>query len=806
MTTLDWPLGGARAPASVRAGWTPLQVAATHFGLIAFAWTAYLCWLSTGAVVPWDSKNHFYPMFRFLADSLARGEAPTWNPYHFGGFPSAADPQSLLFTPTMFAFAWAFPKASMQAFDAAVLAHLVGGGFGVLALFRMRRWAPEGALLAAMAFVLGGSASARLQHTGMVFSYAFLPIAFALLETALERRSKLWAAAFGVAAALMTLGRDQVAFLGGLTLISYVAWRAVAAPSVWGYLRPRIGVLAVAALVGAAILAVPTLLTLQLLAASNRPAIAFGVAVTGSLAPVNLATLLAPNVFGSLNWDYSYFGPGYETSPEPDWTDRNVNYLYLGLVPAVLFVWHGLAGRRLFDNGARFFALLALLALIYAIGRATPLFAWAFDLMPGVSLYRRPADATFLLNFALSICAGYLLHRYIRDGAPRVEWRRPLPALAAGATLLGVLAVLILALDFAADQKKLGQALTSLLPQLALAGAALAALALAPDARRGRAVALALVALTGADLVWRNAASSLNAEAATRYSVYDRMTATESAALSALRTDMAQRAAEGGRPRVEVLGLSGPWMNASMALRLEDTIGYNPLRIAEYQRAVGPGENAGDVSLRHFPETFRGYRCRLASLLGVEYLVIDRPIADWPHHIPRPKSATEIFAGEHMYVYRFNKAQPRAFLAGRVIPADLATVLDEKALPEFDKTREALVEGDQRGQLWSRLSSEPAADAGPAGEVRIVGYANDRVSIEVNAERAGLLVLHDLYYPGWTAEVDGAATPVVRANLLFRGVEVGAGRHRVEFIFRPFSLANLAAAASSLRGHVEEGE
>lgn len=50
-----------------------------------------------------------------------------------------------------------------------------------------------------------------------------------------------------------------------------------------------------------------------------------------------------------------------------------------------------------------------------------------------------------------------------------------------------------------------------------------------------------------------------------------------------------------------------------MVLGLEDTLGYNPLRISTYERAVGPGENAVDPNGRHFPGTFRGYKCTLAS-------------------------------------------------------------------------------------------------------------------------------------------------------------------------------------------------
>ena len=50
----------------------------------------------------------------------------------------------------------------------------------------------------------------------------------------------------------------------------------------------------------------------------------------------------------------------------------------------------------------------------------------------------------------------------------------------------------------------------------------------------------------------------------------------------------------------------------------------------------------------------------------------------------------------------------------------------------------------------------------------------------------------------------GERRPILRANLLFRGVEIGPGRHRVEFHFRPMSLENLVAAASDLVESEEE--
>jgi hypothetical protein len=61
----------------------------------------------------------------------------------------------------------------------------------------------------------------------------------------------------------------------------------------------------------------------------------------------------------------------------------------------------------------------------------------------------------------------------------------------------------------------------------------------------------------------------------------------------------------------------------------------------------------------------------------------------------------------------------------------------------------------------------------------------DRLVVDVEASGNGHLVVAEAYQDGWKASLDGAAVPVEPANVLFRAVEVPAGRHRVELRYRP---------------------
>ena len=57
---------------------------------------------------------------------------------------------------------------------------------------------------------------------------------------------------------------------------------------------------------------------------------------------------------------------------------------------------------------------MLVVALLYMLGRYTPLYALAFDYVPGINLFRRPVDGAFVFVAALAILVGHLLEDYVR--------------------------------------------------------------------------------------------------------------------------------------------------------------------------------------------------------------------------------------------------------------------------------------------------------------------------------------------------------------------------------------------------------
>lgn len=746
-------------------------------------------WIVTDTVVPWDSKNQFYAFFRFLASTLHDGHAPFWNPYHYGGHPSVADPQSLIFAPPFVLWALFDPAPSIRVFDLIVYAHLAVGGLAVGALGWRAGWPMPASILAAVIFMFGGPASGRLQHSGIIISYGLFPLALLLMQVAMARGSMTAASGFGVVAAVLALGRNHEALLLCFVLAGVLAAEILSAEDRRRYLRERGAVLATMAVVGALLLAVPLLLTVQFAQLSNRPEVPLDKALEASLYPANLASLAVANVLGSLESTQVYWGPNHDTLPAVGATDRSFNYLFVGAASTIVVLWFGIAGGGVMRRANRVMAAVLLLALLYALGRYTPLYALAFQYVPGVSLFRRPIDGTFVLVAALALLAGQLLADYVREGVPRVaRWR--LAIVAAGA--LGIVAWAVL---FSQISNRGWASLWEVAKVAPLALLVIVALALARTAQT-RTAAAALVAMVAtAELIWCSAASTLNAEGPGYYSVLQTPVGDDAQALGVLERELESRHSNGERPRIEVVGVSGSWQNLAMARGLEATNGYNPLRIGSYDRLVAPGETTHIVDQRLFPASFPGYDCTLARELGLEYLVLGRPIEEVPHLRRRPVTDV-LLAGPKVWIYRLRMAEPRVRFIRRVLLADADAQVKAGQFGVSPGGDTAVVD-DQTAPsrlYWSTTGRRGGSWAD------ILAWSPGRVEIEVESDQPGIIIAHDIYYPGWVAEIDGRPAPVLRTNVLFRGVEVSEGHHVVVFRFAPFSLANLSRAFLGLFG------
>ena len=748
----DWPL--VPAVAALVAGW------------LVIAWP----WLSGTYTIPWDGKAHFAPQVQFLAASLGRGEWPGWTPNVFSGQPQIADPQALIFSPPMMLLALSDPSPSLWAIDATVLATMLAGGIGILVYARERRWHWAGALIAALVFMFGGSMAWRLQHFGQVMSLAYLPWALVALEIAIARGRVLAGIAAGLVGAAILLGRDQVGLLAIYLLATFVVWRLFAEAGWWQRLQRAALPLGLGTLAGLVAVAIPLVLTVLLAEQSNRPTIDLAGAGAGSLHPALLITAVVPNLFGAAGEMADYWGP-----PSFVWENtglfiaQNMGVMYLGALPLmalVIAVWRGTALER----EVVFFTAAALVMLVYALGWYTPAFEWAWRLLPGIDKFRRPADATFLIGGLLAFPIGWSVHRLVQHveetGALARGWWSAPAACAAG---------LALALAIAALWDRLGQAIPPIVISAIAIAVAAAAAALARHVLpiRPLAAGAILAIATTVDLAVQNGPNGANALPTEAIDMLE--PERPHPTIAALKRLVQERTDDTHRPRIEIVGLGYHWPNASLTHGLENTLGTNPVRLAWYAGATGAGDTVANFDQRAFSAAMPGYDAPLARLLGLSFVATSKELPT--DQGPGRGLTLRERIGDHV-IYEVAVPLPRAVFATSAAFRPAAAGSHGAAPPDIDYTRTVLLDGVQPG------TAEPPSSRRP-GTVRIELYKNTEVTLSATSPDGGWLVLNDVWHPWWTVTVNGRERPLLRANGIFRAVEVPPGDAEVRFSFRP---------------------
>ncbi|MDX2162240.1 MAG: YfhO family protein [bacterium] len=104
--------------------------------------------------------------------------------------------------------------------------------------------------------------------------------------------------------------------------------------------------------------------------------------------------------------------------------------------------------------------------------------------------------------------------------------------------------------------------------------------------------------------------------------------------------------------------------------------------------------------------------------------------------------------------------------------------------PAFDPALNAALHSDQPPPSSAAVMA--LEDAPFTGTVVVEAYGAEAMQVRITgAANAGMLVVTDAYYPGWTAAVSGESVPIYRMNGMFRGVLVPPGDSVVTFTFRP---------------------
>ncbi len=723
-----------------------------------------------------DITPFFYPMKTYLAAAVRAGRFPLWNPYVASGEPFFASLQPGLLYPASLLLYAAPPVLS---FDWVVFVHYPLAGIGTWLL--LRRWGASApaAWLGAVAFALGGFFVSLGNFPNNLQTVAWVPWLFWAWDRVRAGPAPRRVALFSVLCA--------VAFLGGEPQMLGLALAWIFLHGLLGVERTETGrtsqlaAFATAGIVALLLVGIQLVPFLEYVAHSVRTVdVGIDYASSRALDAGGALHLVLPPVL-----DAGVYG----------FTTR---FLAAARVPWVLSPYVGVvvAGAAILGlpaSGRRrglFWSVSAVLGVVMAFGANGPVYRALFELVPILRPFRYPEKFLLLTAFSVAVLAARGADSAARGRATAV---RVFGALALAAGLVGLVlygapgivargCASVLAASRLCDDPT-GAA--RLYAAVALRLGLLAALAAATIelARRGRlraeAAAALLAILAAADLVAANARVNPTVER----EIYERPAwpATVLAGAGADRDMFRFRGSPENAAMGSILTVPGAFELSNLYLDFESmgpnvgqlfgVLQQDGLQGVEL-RSVALGNEAAMHGWAEDPVRFlramnvRWYADPTATADGMSGLRVlarhpDLPLRlfEVPDPLPRVYlvGAWEISPGPEAALRRFLSP---AFPLGAAIP------LEEEPVP---------------------------SPRGPAGGV--AGFEAGHGTLEIRTRSGGpsLLVVHERFYPGWTATVNGEKTRVLRAAGQFLAIPVPGGESLVRLVYRPATLRTGAA-------------
>lgn len=169
------------------------------------------------------------------------------------------------------------------------------------------------------------------------------------------------------------------------------------------------------------------------------------------------------------------------------------------------------------------------------------------------------------------------------------------------------------------------------------------------------------------------------------------------------------------------------------------------------------------------------------NFLGIKYIIASKAGA------PADGDIVPVFDGDldiNIYLNR-GTTNRVLFVQQATVVADHAAAWEAIRRAEFDPTETVILEEWAGADaVFNQLKGEEAGNQ-TAATLALFGYDLHTVTVSVQTDAPGYLVLADAYYPGWQATIDGQPAPLLRANYAFRAVPVPAGDHIVQMVFNP---------------------
>lgn len=682
-----------------------------------------------------DLSNGVLPWFQYQAGQWHHGHFPMWDPnIWFGlslfgqGEPGAAYPLNWLLFLAPLKHGW-IREAAMHWYF--VLIHY-GAALTCYALVRDLGRSRAAAILAGCVYALGGYLGS-VTWPQMINGAVWSPLVFLFLLRA-ARGQRPWASAI-LSGFFLGFG-----WLAGHHQMNLFV--SIAAGALWLWLTLREGRInfgfacLAAGSIAVAILA-SSFVTLPMAEYGRRT-----VRWVGADHPVTLGETVPYNI----HQEYALPPTALLSLVAP-----NIQQTFSPFVGIVAFAL-GLSGAILAwkERAVRWFAMISLGGILFALGPMSLLHGVLYSLVPLVDKARVPAAG--IIVFAVGFAP---LAAYGADLLPRPE--SSAFSRCAGQWLLGLTGALTL-LEMVLWAAKKNGAEDDRVMITAVAAALLAAILAmwrteAISARTGTVAVIALVLFELANV--------------TNYYLPNRNVPAQNPYL--------HRMTEHG-DLIDYIRSRG------IAARTDYDTKEIPYNIGDWFGIETAGGLGSSVPVNIWGMDVFSKRGR--EFFGVRYYLAKDP--------PRP-DLTPVFQGRSgIKVFEDRAAYPRVWAVHQAVSlADSSALLPALTAESFDGRRAVLLTGAPAPQMGNCQAVEE--------NVQMPYHGPNQLTITADLRCRGMVILTDAWFPGWRATVDGKPARIYQVYGGVRGVMVDAGSHVIQMNYRPWSII-LGGALTALAG------
>jgi hypothetical protein len=417
-----------------------------------------------------------------------------------------------------------------------------------------------------------------------------------------------------------------------------------------------------------------------------------------------------------------------------------------------------------------------LLAIVLALGAATPLYRVLYDHVFFFQITRVPARWLELWAFGAALLGGFSFDALLKNPA-RAPMLQKL-------WITGAAAVALLFLGSSLTKTPWEHGAQIVAKTLALPSSRLPELAssLQNDALLTCTLASGTLALLA--FIWRRGLTKstvvvavmlvLAAEPLMQFWLSTRIASAESLEAAHIPTPLLQRYQPGQR---WIIQAPFSQLNASFFSGIDAFNGYEPFGSSQFFEFVAAAQGPTEFTADFQPRTM----APLWRVAGSSHLLWKaKRTGEQPEDFPGPEVAHE---GEwHLKLLQDGlRPWPRAYLSSLIISSPEAQRyqhLSELARQPFGAAPAVVVEAD-----FPSLNLEGVGKSGENASVGVRTSTPDILEWNISTPQDAVFVHQEAIAPGWKAFVDGQEAPLHRVNGFFRGVRVARGARKVAITY-----------------------